>query len=70
MKASILNRVSELEERENDLEFVQRVKEVEEWYAEKKRIYNSPEQVKLRRKRYEEIVAEGKARRERMYSHD
>ena len=49
----ISNRVSNLEERNVDLKFLQNVREMEEWYREQKRIYNSPEQVALRKKRSE-----------------
>lgn len=67
MKAMIMNRLSNLEKCEIDSDLVQKVKELEEWYEERKRIYNSPEQREMRRKRYEKMIAEGNARRERMY---
>lgn len=70
MKTTILSRISNLEERETDIDFLQRVKEIEEWYEGKKKIYNSPEQVELRRKEYEKTIEEGNARRERMHRHD
>lgn len=66
MKAKILSRIQGLEDQKTDLELEHAVKEMEEWYEERKRIYNSPEQVELRRKSYEQMLAEGNARRERM----
>lgn len=70
MKAKIINRVSSLEGRDSDLEFEQKVEEVEKWYEERKSIFNSPEQVELRRKNYEKLIAEGNLRKEHVYNHD
>lgn len=71
MKAGVLNRLAELEEKkqtENDgARFLLAVEEVEAWFEERKAAYNSPEAIREREEIYTESQKTGLLRKAAFY---
>lgn len=63
-----LERIEEAESMQNDdLLFRQSVAEVEEWFKEKQRIFNSEEEKRKREEEYRKIQAVGEMRKAEFY---
>ena len=71
MKAGVLNRLAELEEKkqteDDGARFLLAVKDVGEWFEERKAAYNSPEAIREREEIYTESKKTGLLRKTAFY---